>query len=135
MGAPDIDMIVTDQDFDRLLELMRATPSRGNDLLANQLALAKLVAQKEAPPDVVTMNSVVQLVDEKSGAAIQIALVYPQRAEPSEGRISVLAPLGVKLLGLRIGQSVDWPTPKGAMKVLKISELLFQPEAAGAWDL
>lgn len=86
------------------------------------------------PPYIVTMNSRVRLLDMTSGKESECTLVFPQDADASEGRISVLAPLGASLFGERVGVTVDVPTPLNVRRYL-IKELLFQPEAAGRYEL
>jgi len=60
--------------------------------------------------------------------------VYPSFANPAKNRISILAPIGMALLGYQTGDVVEWKVPAG-MRRLKIEEVLYQPEAAGEYDL
>jgi len=60
-------------------------------------------------------------------------LVSPSNANVSQGRISLLAPVGASVVGYRSGDVVEWPVP-GGLKRLKIEEVLCQPEAAGDLD-
>ena len=46
-------------------------------------------------------------------------------------RLSVLAPVGAALLGLSVGQTIEWPMPDGATLRLTVHEVIWQPEAAG----
>lgn len=86
------------------------------------------------PPYVVTMNSQVRLVDVDSGKETICTLVFPLQADASEGRISVLAPLGAMLLGSRVGSTLKVPTPHNTRRY-RIDEILFQPEATGHFEL
>ncbi|MGH7001438.1 MAG: GreA/GreB family elongation factor [Stellaceae bacterium] len=45
--------------------------------------------------------------------------------------VSVLSPVGSALLGLSIGQTIDWPLPHGRLKRIRVVEVVYQPEAAG----
>jgi len=45
--------------------------------------------------------------------------------------VSVLAPVGTALLGMSVGQHIDWPTPSGKMIKLTLLAIEYQPEAAG----
>jgi regulator of nucleoside diphosphate kinase len=60
-----------------------------------------------------------------------MALVYPFEADASAGRISVLAPVGTALLGLVVGQTIEWPMPSGQSRRLRVVAVPYQPEAAG----
>lgn len=68
--------------------------------------------QRDVPADVVTMNSEVAYEDCASASC-----VYPKDADASRGRVSVLAPIGSALLGVRVGQSIEWPVPAGANRI------------------
>ena len=50
-------------------------------------------------------------------------LVYPGRADISEGRISIMTPIGAALIGLAEGQSIAWTARDGKahrLTVLKV---------------
>ncbi len=46
--------------------------------------------------------------------------MYPHEANIEEQKISVLAPIGSALIGLKIGQSIKWPLPSGSVKELRV---------------
>lgn len=128
-------LIVTDQDYERLVLLLQNTNSPLAAALEEELGRATIVAQKEIPPDIVTMNSTVAFVAVETDKESEITLVYPKDADVTKACISVLAPVGVALLGLRIGQEIEWPMPNGDRRHLKVTGIKFQPEASGNWDL
>ena len=76
------------------------------------------------------MNSRVVFEDETSGERREVTLVYPGRADIGAGMISVLTPVGTALLGLRVGQSIDWEVG-GHPQRYRIVDVPYQPEAAG----
>lgn len=128
-------IFVTDQDFHRLSALVSQATGPWAEALEEELGRAHVISQKDIPANVVTMNSRVVFFDELSGKESEVTLVYPAEADLSSGRISILAPVGVALLGLRVGQSIDWKIPNGSVKKLKVQSVTFQPEAAGNWEL
>ena len=83
------------------------------------------------PPDAITMNSTARFRDESSGEERELTLVYPRDADGSPDKVSILAPVGSALLGLRAGQTIDWPLPGGRSTRLQVLEIRYQPEAAG----
>jgi regulator of nucleoside diphosphate kinase len=97
--------------------------------LREELARAEIVAAKETPPDVITMNSRAEVLDLETGERMQWTLVFPRDANIEQGKISVLAPLGTAMIGQRIGDEIEWPVPYGRRR-LKILAIAFQPEAA-----
>ena len=55
-------------------------------------------------------------------------------ATGDEGKVSILAPVGTALLGLSIGQSIDWAVPAGKTLKLTLLDVTYQPEAAGDYN-
>ena len=131
MNRPNL--IVTHEDARRLGELLDSTPAAAAPmatLLEEELMRAELVASADVPADIVTMNSRVHCRDEASGQEREIELVYPHEVDAGRTRVSVLAPVGAALLGLRAGQSIDWPLPGGRMTRMQVLAVPYQPEAA-----
>ena len=129
---------VTDRDLVRLealLESAAAAASPGARALADELARATIVPAASVPGDVVTMNSEVVCVDETSGREHRVVLAYPAEADPATGRLSVLAPVGSALLGLTVGQAIDWPGPAGRPLRVRLTGVRWQPEAHGQFHL
>jgi regulator of nucleoside diphosphate kinase len=122
---------LTQDDVDRLLELVEAQPGKRFEKLEGELVRARVVTLERIPGDVVTMNSRVIFENETTGERREITLVYPGNADIDAGKISVLVPVGTALLGLRVGQSIDWELPGGEKQRFRIVEVPFQPEAAG----
>ncbi len=128
---------VTQHDMERLRALIASTNGGRGDgrdrpylaTLARELDQAVVVGPDEVPPDVVTMNSRARLRDGRRTWIM--TLVFPEDANPEEGAISVLAPLGAALLGCRVGQTVTFRVPGGAERACDILSVLYQPEAAG----
>lgn len=102
--------------------------------LEQELERAQLIAPQDVPPDVITMNSKVLLEDLSTGEEMTYTLVYPEDADVLEDKISVLAPVGTAILGYQVGDILDWPVPDGVVR-LRVKEILYQPEAAGDFEL
>ncbi|MCA9535827.1 MAG: nucleoside diphosphate kinase regulator, partial [Myxococcales bacterium] len=95
---------------------------------------AAIVPSTEVKPNVVTMNSELVYEDVGTGKRRTVRLVYPQDADVTRSWVSVLAPLGSALLGLQVGQEIDWAMPGGARR-LRLVEVRYQPEASGHMEL
>ncbi len=130
---------VTDQDWQRLTSLVSARGERwspqASAALDEELARAEVVSAREVGPDVVTMNSRVLYEVDDGGRRCVRTLVYPWDADEAAGRLSVLSPLGSALLGLRVGDAIDWPVGGGARVRVRVLEVPYQPEAEGDWML
>jgi regulator of nucleoside diphosphate kinase len=121
-------IVVAEADARRLRGLLAAR--RASSLrdeahlheLASELERAVLVAREEIPAEVVTMDSVVRVLDLSSGERREYTLVYPAEANLDAGRISVLAPLGTALLGYREGDELEWLMP-GGLRSLRIEKV------------
>ena len=128
------DITLTDFDLRRLLPVIDLHDSAASESLATELHRADIVAQRAVPADVVTMNSEVVYQDLATLERRTVRVVYPKDADASRGLISVLAPIGTALLGLRIGQSIEWTVPKGTKRI-RVLEIRYQPEACGDFEL
>ncbi len=128
-------LYITKADYEKLQRLIEGRRTTGSvdikylNLLEAELDRAEVVDPEAIPPDVVTMNSEVRLKDLDSGDIIVYRLVFPSQAR-TENSISVLAPIGMAMLGYQVGDIIEWPVPRGIRR-LKVLEVLFQPEAAG----
>lgn len=127
-------IVVTSRDFERLYEATASADGFDTTRLEMELERARVVDPREAPPNLVTMNSVVTYKNSSSGELRTVRLVYPRDADVNQDKISVVAPLGTALLGLREGQEIEWLMPGGHRKIA-IEKVVYQPEAAGHWDL
>jgi regulator of nucleoside diphosphate kinase len=134
--APTI--YLTQDDLDRLLDLLEAYAAgaggRRFERLEEELARARVVPPDQIPKDVVTMNSRVVFENEETGERREITLVYPRDADIDAGKVSILVPVGTALLGMRVGQSIDWTLPGGQKHRYRVIAVPYQPEAAGRKD-
>ena len=129
------ELLITATDFDRLSHLVDSPRYRTSHAvllmtLKGELDRGRVVASDGVPNGVVTMNSRVRVRDLRLDDTETYQLVYPEEADISEGKLSVLAPLGIALLGTRVGHIVKFDAPGGTRR-LKVEKILYQPEAAG----
>lgn len=122
-------LYLTENDLDRLSDLLQEQGGRFARL-EDELARAVVVPREEIPRDVVTMNSRVVFENETTGERREVTLVYPGDADINAGKISILVPVGTALLGLRVGQSIDWELPSGQKQRFRVIGVPFQPESA-----
>ena len=117
MNLPPI--AVTTVDFDRL-RLLSETSTHAAQFLAREIERARLIEPEAAGGELVTMGSRVRYRDDVTGQERTVTLVYPDRADIEAGRLSVLTPIGVALIGLSIGQSIEWEAPSGGVRSLTV---------------
>jgi regulator of nucleoside diphosphate kinase len=131
---------ITRRDSDRLQSLVEAAveaprPAEVIAFLDEELARAEIVAPQAVGPAVATMNSRVEYEDVSTGHRRTVTLVYPSDADIAAGRLSVLTPAGVALLGLSEGQEIAWQLSDGRGRRFRLLKVTFQPEAAGLYEL
>lgn len=128
------EITISSVDSDRLYDLIDSLPKNsiaGINELEEELGRATIVAPKEVPPTIVTMNSTVKFSVESTQKEFELTLVYPKDIDSNGKTISILAPVGSALLGLSIGDEIEWPKPGGGNLKVKITEIIYQPERSG----
>lgn len=126
---------LTQTDYVRLTRLASLSERDAYDAVQALLENSDLVASAAVPATVITMYTQVLLQGDTSTDPYKVTLCYPDDAEPSQGFISVLSPLGASLLGLQAGDVARWRTPVGEERTARIVDVLFQPEASGDYTL
>lgn len=102
--------------------------------LQQELDAAKIVEPEAIPSNVVTMNSIVKLSFLNNDKKIQFQIVYPEQANIKENKISIFSPIATALIGYKVSDEVEWIVPAGLTRI-RIDEIIYQPEAAGDFDL
>ena len=133
------EIVITAADFDRLGGLLDSPRYRSTQwpllvALREELDRGQIVPADAVPKGVVTMHSQVRVRDLKAHESETYTLVYPDEADINENKLSVLAPLGMALLGTRVGQIVKFDAPAGPRR-LKTEKNLYQPESSGDFHL
>ena len=134
---PHSDTLITHVDHRRLRSLVdQHSPTEQETTAALRLRLrgARVVNPSRIPRNVVTMNSQVVLRNLDSGDRLTCTLAYPSDARASRRHVSVTRPLGIAMLGKRVGQIIRWPGGARERR-LRIQSVPYQPEAAGEMNL
>ena len=126
---------ISKTDYSRLSALAAPVAARNpniSDELFAELDRARVVADGSVSADIVQMGSTVTFKPD-TGEAMTVTLVFPGDADISEGKVSILTPIGTALIGLSIGQSIMWTARDGRrheLSVLAVSQPA--PERDGA---
>lgn len=116
-------ILLSDDDHGILVGLATAAARRHPDaarLLMEEADRAELVPAARRPANVVALGSQVVFTDEANGITRSVQLVLPAEADIGQGRISILSLVGAGLIGLRAGQSIDWPMLDGRLRRLSV---------------
>jgi regulator of nucleoside diphosphate kinase len=128
----ELDLRRLDALFQRVRDQVRPPPTLSS--LEREVEQAVAVRPEDIPATIVTMNSEVEVVDLSTQERRRLKVVFPALASLEEGSVSVLAPLGTALLGSHEGEQVSWDSPRGRRRA-QVARVVFQPEAAGRFDL
>jgi regulator of nucleoside diphosphate kinase len=93
-------------------------------MLLGEIERAELHEPETLPDDAVTLGAEVSFVDDNTREMREIQLVLPAHANISEGRISILTPMGAALYGLTTGDSIDWPDLEGNKRRITICRVM-----------
>lgn len=127
---------ISSLDLARLNHLINALPTDSQSELDNlrwELDRATVVAPEHIPTTVATMNSTIRFIVESTKKTFELTLSYPEDVQGRSDRISVLAPVGSALLGLMVGQQMEWPVPGGRTIQLRVLDVSYQPERSGEY--
>lgn len=114
---------MTADDHERLSRLAASAMDRVPEVasfLLDELDRVRIVRGGSSKGEFTRMGSRVDFRDNATGRTQSVTLVYPGEADIEQGKISVLTPIGAALIGLSMGQSIDWETRSGALKRLTV---------------
>lgn len=115
--------ILSEKDFQVIHDLIKnqsaVQQTKEIRFLAEELKKAKVVKDKKVPDNVVQLNSVVEVEDQSTNKLMNFQIVLPSQANLKENKISILAPIGIALIGFKKDQLVEWQMPAGK-RTLKI---------------
>jgi regulator of nucleoside diphosphate kinase len=101
--------------------------------LEEEIERARIVPLEQMPSSVVRMRSRVRIVDMRTGEQLVYQIVYPHEANYAAQKISILAPIGMALLGYPVGTEIEWQVPSGSRRLwIAAVEQPAEPERARA---
>jgi regulator of nucleoside diphosphate kinase len=113
------DLVISNRDGEALARL---AAGREREALADLMLDARFVADEALPEDCIGLGSRVTYVEDGGSAARSVTLVAPAEADAAAGRISVLSPIGLALIGRRRGALSDAHLPNGRRLRLRVLE-------------
>ena len=114
-------------DFDVLDRLVGDLPGAGPaGLLQQELDRAEVCDDADMPRDVVGLNRWLHYADDRHPEVRRVQLVLPREADIDAGRVSILSHVGAGLIGLKEGESINWPDPSGETR--RLTAVLIEDE-------
>lgn len=129
----DPKIIIDAEHLERIESLAEGAMQRNpalTDRLLDEISRARVVTSKKMPSTVVSIGSTVTYRDEMTGLEKAVILVFPEDADITEQRISLMTPIGVALLGLPEGAAFHWDTRDNQRRMLTVMKVE-QPSAVG----
>jgi regulator of nucleoside diphosphate kinase len=113
------DLVISNRDGEALARL---AAGREREALADLMLDARFVADEALPGDRIGLGSRVTYAEDGGSARRSVTLVAPPDADAAAGRISVLSPIGLALIGRRRGALSDAHLPNGRRLRLRVLE-------------
>jgi regulator of nucleoside diphosphate kinase len=116
-------IVITTDEARRLNELANSNMTlfpREAFFLAREMNRANVVRDDADLRGVIHMGSQVRYCDDRTGEVRDVVLVYPHEAQIALKRLSVLTPVGAALIGLSVGQTIEFQTPAHQTRSLTI---------------
>jgi len=128
---------VSERDLERLEAMLAGLPDDqpGVEALREELDRAQIASPEAMPSNVVTMNSRIRFVLGPENTEVEMTLVYPRDFAGRPDQLSVAAPAVIAVLGLAVGQHIEWCAAGGQTVHARIVDLPYQPERAGDYTL
>lgn len=121
LSKPEV--MVSASDYERLNALLDELPdSDVVERLIDELERAEIVDPDKVPANVVAMQSTVTFTVLSTQKTFTYMLTYPHEATTSN-KLSVLTPVGSALLGLSVGQEIEWPLEANKSTRVRIDEV------------
>jgi regulator of nucleoside diphosphate kinase len=118
---------ISEADYDLIAALAIGMEQRSPALarqILSEINRADTYPADALPGDVAAIGSEVEFLDDSNGETRRLRLVLPAEADIEAGRISVMTPVGAGLIGMSAGHEIDWPTPDGRPRMLRILKVV-----------
>jgi len=91
-------------------------------VLEKMLRNAEVIDDDEVNNDMISVGSIVKLYDFEFEEEVEYSIVGSAEADPMNGKISNESPVGLGLIGHKLGETVTIETPSGELK-FRIDEI------------
>jgi regulator of nucleoside diphosphate kinase len=112
-------LVLRKEDYDLVMAYLKGKfgktlfDRQNAEAMQIELSKARLVSKEEFPSNAIGINTKVKILDDDRNKILELVLVRPEKADITKNRVSILAPIGVALLGSREGERVRWKMPSG----------------------
>ncbi|MDF1691290.1 MAG: GreA/GreB family elongation factor [Zhongshania sp.] len=118
------ELIISESDYEKLSRLVYVSRSDATAALDRELSRAEVWPDAQMPFDIVSLYSETHFNDVQTGSQRIVTIVMPWESSVTEMRISILSPVGIALIGARVGAVIEWPLLRGESTTLIIEKVL-----------
>jgi len=129
-------IIIEKREFALLMEIISLAPHNSDPSykaaigkLTDELRAAEIREHDEMPEEVVRLYSTVSIKTPYQEQQ-SYKLVHPNKSDISKNKLSVLAPMGLALIGYASGDEIQWQFPSGinTIQILDVKQLQSAPK-------
>lgn len=120
MATKKQNLILCKGDYEQIMALTSVNATDAMQTLEEEISDAEVVDGDTPPENTVGLNTIVEILDLDKNTKSTIQLVLPKEANADEGKISILTPMGMAVIGLQVGQKYQWPMPNGNIKNFEV---------------
>lgn len=107
-------------DYEKIMTLMSVNATDAMEILEEEISGAQITEGDTPPADTVGINTLVEVRDLDKNSVTSMTIVLPKDANLEDNKVSILAPMGMAVIGLKSGQKYEWPMPNGKIKNFEI---------------
>lgn len=120
MATKKQNLILCKGDYEQIMALTSVNATDAMQILEEEISDAEVVDGDTPPENTVGLNTIVEILDLDKNTKSTIQLVLPKEANADDGKISILTPMGMAVIGLQVGQKYQWPMPNGNIKNFEV---------------
>lgn len=114
--------IISESVYKTLYELIIKQRTPEVRQLGEELSKAEIVKDNVLKKNIVSLNSIVEFIDESINKPIRIQIVLPDEANLELYKVSILAPISIALIGFKERDQFSWKMQSGTkyLTILKV---------------
>ena len=114
--------IISESVYKTLYELIKKQKSPEVRQLGEELSKAEIVKDNALKKNIVSLNSIVEFMDDSFKKPIRMQIVLPTEADLEQRKISILAPISIALIGFKETDQFSWKMQSGIkyLTILKV---------------
>lgn len=114
-------LIIKKSDLETITNILERLTPESNTIhiqkLKVELGKADIVDDEVIDNSVIQLQSTFMMKEKSSSLQVSYQLVLPKEADLKEKKISILSPLGVAVIGYRVGSEINWVFPGGEKQI------------------